>query len=95
MKAIVYRRYGPPDALELCDVDEPEIKGGEVLVRVLAAAVNPGDWDLLHGTPYVLRPMIGLRKPRNQVLGSPSPGAWTRSPTTWPISGPATRYTPT
>jgi NADPH:quinone reductase-like Zn-dependent oxidoreductase len=38
-------------------------------VRVLAAAVNPGDWDVMHGTPYVLRLTTGLRRPRNKVLG--------------------------
>jgi NADPH:quinone reductase-like Zn-dependent oxidoreductase len=69
MKAIVYHDYGSPDVLELQEVDKPVAKDGEVLVRVLGAAVNPGDWDLLHGTPYVLRPMTGLRRPRNKVLG--------------------------
>ena len=69
MKAIIYRKYGSPDRLELQEVDEPVVEDGEVLVRVLGAAVNPGDWDLLHGTPYVLRPTSGLRRPRNKVLG--------------------------
>jgi NADPH:quinone reductase-like Zn-dependent oxidoreductase len=69
MRAIVYRRYGSPERLELHEVDEPVLRDGEALVRVLSAAVTPGDWDLLHGTPYVLRPMSGLRKPRNQILG--------------------------
>jgi NADPH:quinone reductase-like Zn-dependent oxidoreductase len=69
MMAIVYQAYGPPDVLELEDVEVPDVEDDEVLVRVLGAAVNPGDWDLLHGTPYVLRPMIGLRRPRNEVLG--------------------------
>ena len=40
-----------------------------MLVRVLGAAVNPGDWDVMHGTPYVLRFETGLRRPRNKVLG--------------------------
>jgi NADPH:quinone reductase-like Zn-dependent oxidoreductase len=69
MKAIVYREYGPPDVLELEDVDRQVVKDEEVLVRVYGVAVNPGDWDLLNGTPYVLRPMVGLRRPRNKVLG--------------------------
>jgi NADPH:quinone reductase-like Zn-dependent oxidoreductase len=69
MKAVVYHEYGSPDVLEFQEVDKPAIKDGEVLVRVLGAAVNPGDWDLLHGTPYVLRIITGLRRPRNKVLG--------------------------
>lgn len=69
MKAIVNKAYGPPGVLELKEVEEPVPGGAEVLVRVLAAAVNPGDWDMLHGTPYVLRLATGLRRPRNKVLG--------------------------
>jgi len=69
MKAIVNHEYGPPAVLEVDDVDTPRIRGDEVLVRVLAAAVNPGDWDVMHGRPYVLRLATGLRKPRNKTLG--------------------------
>jgi NADPH:quinone reductase-like Zn-dependent oxidoreductase len=69
MKAIVNHEYGPPGVLELEDVDTPVTRGDEVLVRVLGAAVNPGDWDVMHGTPYVLRLTTGLRRPRNKVLG--------------------------
>jgi NADPH:quinone reductase-like Zn-dependent oxidoreductase len=69
MKAIVNHEYGPPGVLELEDVDTPGTRGDEVLVRVLGAAVNPGDWDVMHGTPYILRLTTGLRRPRNKVLG--------------------------
>lgn len=69
MKAIVYREYGSPDVLELQEVGKPVTGDGEALVRVLASAVNPGDWDLLHGTPYVLRLSTGLRRPRKRILG--------------------------
>jgi NADPH:quinone reductase-like Zn-dependent oxidoreductase len=69
MKAIVNHVYGPPGVLQLEDVDTPVTRGDEVLVRVLSAAVNPGDWDVLHGRPYVLRLTTGLRRPRNKVLG--------------------------
>lgn len=69
MKAIVNHEYGPPGVLGLEDVDVPVITRDEVLVRVLAAAVNPGDWDVMHGTPYVLRLTTGLRRPSNKVLG--------------------------
>jgi NADPH:quinone reductase-like Zn-dependent oxidoreductase len=44
MKAIVQDRFGPPEMLELREVEEPEAGEGEVLVRVQAASVNPADW---------------------------------------------------
>ena len=51
MKAIVYDRYGPPDVLELREIEEPEVGETEVLVRVRAAAANPLDWFAFTGTP--------------------------------------------
>ncbi len=59
MKAIVYRRYGSPDVLRLEEVLKPEVKDGDVLVRVHAASVNPLDWHLLRGLPYIVRPTAG------------------------------------
>ncbi len=69
MKAIVRHRYGTPEVLGLRDVPVPDVRGDRVLVRVLAAAINPGDWDVMRGVPYVLRLATGLRRPRNAVLG--------------------------
>jgi NADPH:quinone reductase-like Zn-dependent oxidoreductase len=69
MKAIVNRAYGQPDVLKLDDVDPPVARDCEVLVQVHAAAINPGDWDVMRGTPYVLRLATGLRRPRNKILG--------------------------
>ncbi len=70
MKAIVYDHYGSPgDALVLQEVGDPVLDDGDVLVRVLGAAVNLDDWGLLRGVPYILRPMVGFRAPRNGVLG--------------------------
>jgi NADPH:quinone reductase-like Zn-dependent oxidoreductase len=69
MKAIVYRRYGSPDRLRLEDVPKPEVNDGEVLVRVHAAAVNPLDWHLLRGTPYIVRPTSGWLKPKRNIPG--------------------------
>ena len=70
MKAIVYNRYGSPDVLELAEIDKPVVGDDEVLVRVHAAAVNPADWHVMRGLPYVARMIFGLRKPRPAVLAS-------------------------
>jgi NADPH:quinone reductase-like Zn-dependent oxidoreductase len=69
MKAIVQDRFGAPEVLELREVDEPEVGGGEVLVRVRAASVNPADWYAMMGVPYLARPLTGLRRPRHNRVG--------------------------
>ncbi len=55
MKAAVYTRYGPPDVVEVNDLEKPVPKDNEVLIRVRAASVNPLDWKLMRGGPYFLR----------------------------------------
>jgi NADPH:quinone reductase-like Zn-dependent oxidoreductase len=69
MQAIVHSRYGPPDALQLKDIDTPVITDDQVLVRVHAAAVGKGDWLTVRGLPYVARLRYGLRKPTHPVPG--------------------------
>ena len=69
MKAIVQDTYGPPDVLELRDIDKPEIAEGEVLVRVHAAGVNPGDWAIMRGLPYIALPCTGCASRRTQSEG--------------------------
>jgi NADPH:quinone reductase-like Zn-dependent oxidoreductase len=69
MKAIVHSRYGPPDALELRDIDQPVITDDQVLVRVHAAAVGKGDWLTVQGLPYVARMRYGLPRPKHPVPG--------------------------
>ncbi len=71
MKAIVQDKYGlPDDVLELQDIDKPVVKDDEALVRVHAASIHIGDWHVMRGQPYVMRPAFGLRKPRNRVPGT-------------------------
>jgi NADPH:quinone reductase-like Zn-dependent oxidoreductase len=69
MKAIVHSRYGPPDALELKDIETPMVNEDGVLVRVRAAAVGKGDWLTVKGLPYVARMRYGLPKPKHNVPG--------------------------
>ena len=68
MKAIVCLRYGPPEVLELRDVDQPAVKDDDVLIRVHAAAMNPLDWHTVTGKPYLLR-MGALRRPKRAIQG--------------------------
>src|SRR2546426_4935161 len=70
MKAIVQDKYGTSEVLELQDIATPEIGESDVLVRVRAAGVNPGDWAIMGGLPYIARPVYGLRKPKNRVRGT-------------------------
>lgn len=71
MKAVVQDRYGPPDVLELRDIDPPTIGDDDVLVRVLAAGVDPGVWHLMTGLPYLVRLLgYGLRAPKQRVRGT-------------------------
>ncbi|MCP2315915.1 NADPH:quinone reductase [Nocardia amikacinitolerans] len=70
MKAIVHDEYGAPDdVLELRDIDTPTPEDGSVLVRVHAASVNPADWHLIRGIPYIARLQLGLRRPHHTVPG--------------------------
>jgi NADPH:quinone reductase-like Zn-dependent oxidoreductase len=69
MQAIVHSRYGPPDALELKDIDQPVITDDAVLVKVRAAAVGKGDWLTVQGLPYVARLRYGLPNPKHNVPG--------------------------
>jgi hypothetical protein len=55
MIAIVRTKYGPPDVLELGDIDKPEIGDEEVPVRVRAAGVDRGVWHVMTGLPYPIR----------------------------------------
>jgi NADPH:quinone reductase-like Zn-dependent oxidoreductase len=49
LKAIVTRKFGPPEVLEIQEVEKPKIKDNEILVRVHASSVNPVDWKLRSG----------------------------------------------
>jgi NADPH:quinone reductase-like Zn-dependent oxidoreductase len=69
MKAIVQTGYGSPDVLQLKEVDKPEIKDDEILVRVRAAGVNAGDYFSMSGSPWLVRLMVGFPKPKNYILG--------------------------
>ena len=66
MKAVRQDRYGSSDVLEMCDVEQPTPGDGDVLVRIVAASVNPLDWHYMRGTPYFIRFQSGLRRPKQK-----------------------------
>src|SRR5215217_408887 len=71
MKAIVQDVYGPPDVLQLREIDKPQITDDEVVVRVHAAGVGRDVWHVMTGLPFPIRLAgYGLRAPKNPVLGS-------------------------
>ncbi len=88
MRAIVYRKYGTPDVLSLQVVDQPVVGEDEVLVRVHAASLNPLDWHYMTGTPYLMRLMVGLRKPKRNIPGVDLAG------TVESVGGSVTRFKP-
>jgi NADPH:quinone reductase-like Zn-dependent oxidoreductase len=69
MKEIAYSNYGSPDVLRREEVEKPTAGEKDVLIKVRAASVNPLDWHFMRGTPYMVRIMTGLRKPKDKRLG--------------------------
>jgi NADPH:quinone reductase-like Zn-dependent oxidoreductase len=70
MKAAVYSQYGPPNVVRITDVEKPVPKDNDVLIKVRASSVNPLDWHFMRGTPYAVRIVAGLRKPKVAGLGA-------------------------
>jgi NADPH:quinone reductase-like Zn-dependent oxidoreductase len=71
MQAIIQDGYGVPErVLQLAKTAVPSIGADDVLVRVRATSVNTPDWATVAGAPYIMRPGIGLRRPRRPVRGS-------------------------
>jgi NADPH:quinone reductase-like Zn-dependent oxidoreductase len=67
MKAIVHCEYGGPDVLKLEEVEKTVPNDNQLLVKVRAASVNP--LDLTMRGPWLLRPILGMRKPKDTRLG--------------------------
>lgn len=70
MTAVTARRYGGPEVLAIEELPVPTPAAGEVLVEVRASSLNALDWHFLTGTPYFMRLLSGLRRPKRIVRGA-------------------------
>jgi NADPH:quinone reductase-like Zn-dependent oxidoreductase len=75
MKAIVYTKYGPPDVLQLTELEKPTPKANEVLIRIYATTVTKYDcWMRSSTAPtgfgLLMRIASGIRKPKKPILGT-------------------------
>jgi NADPH:quinone reductase-like Zn-dependent oxidoreductase len=69
MKAIVFEKYGPPEVLQLKEVEKPVPANNELLIRVCATAVNATDPITRKGEPLIARLGTGLTRPKEPIPG--------------------------
>ena len=71
MKAAVYTNYGPPEVIQIKEVEKPVPKYNEVLIKIFATTLNRTDCGFRKPEyPVIIRLVNGLLKPKKQILGS-------------------------
>ncbi|MEJ7646073.1 MAG: NAD(P)-dependent alcohol dehydrogenase [Chryseolinea sp.] len=70
MKAITINRYGGPEVLAIDEMPKPIPRDNEVLIRVKATSLNAADWHIMRGKPRIYRVVLGLAKPKYNILGA-------------------------
>ena len=69
MRAVRQQRYGTSEVLDTVEVDTPTVTATTVLVEVKAASLNPLDWHMMTGTPWLVRIQNGFRTPKRTGMG--------------------------
>ena len=70
MKAMIYTQYGPPEVVQLKEVENPIPKDNEVFIKVHATTVNRTDCGFRSAEYFIVRFYSGLLRPKNKTLGN-------------------------